>query len=211
MKRLTVIALVTACGGAAKKATDTPGNEAAAAPLAPCPDDAALLTLATEIWAPSTDPENVWCLPIRVQGEPRWWVAGYAKTDEPEAWGSSPHQALLAAPDGAVIWKEASPWDEMYPDAQEPEAIDLDGDGSDEILYQSTYGEGGGSSTEVVVIGVAGARPVSGRVAIGWSNMDEGCDASWGIVDGRIDITGDGECASFTGRYRWNGTELVSE
>lgn len=201
MRSVIVIGLLAACGGA-KPSADGPSHEAAAGPT-PCPADAELTALAAEMWAPATDARDVWCVPVRVQAGRLWWIAGYAN--------DAPHAALVEPP-GNVIWKAAEPVDEMYPDAELQHAEDIDGDGTDEILYVSTYGEGGGSSTELVVIGVGGARPVTAKAALGWSSIDdEGCLSDWSITDGVVVVTGAGECATFSGRFRWNGTELVTE
>jgi hypothetical protein len=196
---------LAACGGAGRG-----GGAAHRCPPPPCPADDALLALAATAWAPSRDPENPWCHPLHVRGAWQWWIAGYAIPETSEAPGSQPHAALVT-PEGAVAWREVSPYDEYYPDAREATAADLDGDGSDEPVYESTWGEGGGSITELIVVGVAGEAPVRDGKSIGSSGPDDGCTASWRIRNRRLVITGDGDCADHTTTLRWTGAALVAQ
>ncbi len=199
---------VAACGGSSKSPV-APGDEAEAVVATPCPDDAAVLELGAQAWPASTDVENVWCVAVRVDGEPRWYLSGYAREGE-DAEGASPHRALVA-PDGNVVWTEADAYDSYYPEGRDAEARDLDGDGTDEVVYHQSQGEGGAASYGVVVVGVAGGGAKLGVAELGYTALDEGCEADWTIEDGWIVIAGDGECASYSGRFRWDGTTLVTE
>ncbi len=208
MRSLLLVPILAACGGPSKPA-DAPGNHADAVAVTPCPDDAALLEVGAQAWPASTEIADVWCVAVRVDGEPRWYLSGYARDGE-DAEGASPHRALVA-PDGALVWAEADAYDAYYPSGRDAEARDLDGDGTDEVVYHQTQGEGGAGSYGVVVVGVAGGGAKLGVAELGYTAMDEGCEADWTIEDGWIVITGDGECATYSGRYRWDGTTLVTE
>jgi len=206
MRSLLLVPFLAACGGSAK-ATEVPGNEAAAAP-APCPSRAELDAIAAKAWAPASDVEDLWCQALRVDGEPHWWLAGYARVgpDEP----GLPYYGLVAT-DGNAVWTLAEPFDEFYPEGTDAEAHDLDGDGTDEVIYRETAGEGGGSSFAVVVVGVGGGQPRFGRAELGWQNEDEGCAGEWEVTDGVVVITTEPACASYAGRFRWDGSTLVTE
>ena len=53
--RCAWLIVLAACGGGAKKPAGGPGNETRDVEIAPCPDEAAVVAMAAEIWTPSTN------------------------------------------------------------------------------------------------------------------------------------------------------------
>jgi hypothetical protein len=206
---LVIVSFLAACGGASKPG-EVGGKDPKRTAAVPCPADESLALVAAPAWAPAEDVRDLWCAALRAGDDTMWWIGGYAS--DPNADGASPHQ-LLAMPDGNVLWRNADPYDDYQPQVSDAVAIDLDVDGTDELLYVETAGEGGYSSSALVVVGIAGGAPKSGRADLGFSSIDaEGCLAEWKVDDGGvIAITGDGECATFSGRFRWDGATLLTE
>ncbi len=197
--------LVTACGGGEPKPIEAPENQLA--PSTACPVDEALMQQAAAVFAPSTEIEEPWCAEVRVRGEPRWWLWARAMV-EPDTGGSS-HEALVA-PDGRVLWKEASEYDGQGEGAFGPVVADLDGDGTDEVLYEYVMAHGGYSMADVVVVGLAGTTPVFGSAGLQSGGVDDEdyCAATWAVEDGVVVVSG---CPDFAGRFHWNGSTLVEE
>lgn len=203
---LGIVMFVGGCGSAATPASAV--DHARGAPAAaPCPDDARLLELATAAWAPHTEPDGLWCQALRVGDDTQWWIAGFANV--PEAYGASPHQALVL-PSGFVLWTHADEYSDYHPTGTDSVAGDLDHDGVDELLYVEQAGEGGGVMYTLVVVGVAGGAPHTGVVSLGSYYQDEGCQAEWAVDGETIVVSGEGECADLSGRFRWDGSTLVT-
>ncbi len=200
MRRALLFLAIAACSAPSKAPEAPPGNatEDDTIPVTACPGDVALVALAPRVWTRSTSFEHLWCVALRVGGEPRWYLAGYASAEDFDA---SPHAALVA-PDGRVVWTEVDEYDAVYVQPHgDAEAHDLDGDGSDEVVYAETIGEGADAWSALVVVGFDGGATEIDQVALG----DAGCEAAWMIEERTIVITGEGACASFDGRYRWDG------
>lgn len=204
--RSAVLALaLAACSGPAKSIDAPLDNETGddTIALAPCPDDAALLALAPRVWPQATEFTQLWCVALRVRGEPRWYLSGYGDVeipgDSPD--DDAPHQALVST-DGTAVWSRQYDNDERPLEiVGEPRARDLDGDGTDEILYAETVGEAAEAWTVLVVVQIDADENSQSSLQIG----KHGCVADWDTEGRWFVVSGEGACAKYSGRFEWDG------
>jgi hypothetical protein len=235
MHRLACLPLVVAaaCGGTASH--DTLGNtgtpRATAGQRVPCPEGPALEAAAGKAWSVDAAPVTATCVAVW-SGEPLWLLDGWVDRD-----ASVDLFTALVTPDGAV--KSVSSDLELPPGAimrsgTTYAAVDLDGDGRDELLLEHSYDHGGysQSSLSAAAIGPDGKLVVSTAPPIALSSDNTAadpdpadaysCDATHRLVDRPgggtlIEIeaapatgTANDSCPA-PGRhvYRWDGARLV--
>ncbi len=206
MRSALLILTVAACSGPAPKPPEAPldnatGDDTISVTRTRCPGDAALLELAPRVWTRSTSFEELWCVAARVEGEPRWYVSGYASEEDGEA---TQHIALVT-PDGRAVWSWVRDIDVYLRPHGDAMARDLDGDGTDEVLFGETIDEGTEAWSAVIVVPLDRGEMWTELAKLG----DAGCEADWTLDDRTIVITGEGACAKYSGRYRWDGMELL--
>lgn len=173
MKRMVMVAALAACGGGAMPRATT-GNTAAASATGervPCPDAAAVAQLAAKVWGSApTDFGPPACGTFVRQGDAFWLIAGYtqgaaASEDEP---AKVLLRLALVTPSGEVTWTDDEEWEAFEVERYQEGAfrgVDLDGDGTDELLHEGTSDHHGESETHLFVARLAGDSlvPVEGE------------------------------------------------
>lgn len=149
--------LVVACGGSHGAPLANRGGTAAA-PLAPCPGDAALQAELRRRWsvADAVGLSIDACAPGRF-GRPGWAIV--ARTEDEDGLTSERRQLVLGADGSVVVDGPAEPID-FRSDAA-PVALqvaDLDGDGHDELLEESSHHEAAVDERWLSAVRVAGGR-----------------------------------------------------
>lgn len=214
MRCLVLVAAVAGCGG--PSATPASRARPPAAALKPCPQGAELATLAATAWAVSGPAEDVWCVPLRIDRVPRWFIAGSAKHEGEEGPTEAHWRSLVSADDRRAIWKQREETGDYAHAFDHASAHDLDADGDDEVVFELQYGEGGASATMLVVIGFENDRPVTDSVPLGHQSGadEEGCTGAWKVVpSGRarhIEVTRSGACEAQTEVVRWTGRRFAA-
>ena len=226
------------CGGASGRGVEHRGGAAARGDTPPCPTADALTALARGAWELADGTVQVECAALWAEGQAWWYLDGAVEREDPdEGWSVDMGRALVAAASGATAWREV---DTGMPPATldrsisgDFTAVDLDGDGSDELLTVSGYSHGGHEETALHVYRVAGGAVVAaGRLPLSADNAaaveDEAdmilCRGEHRLVAGpggatRIEITAtwigavEPDACPPEGRrvYRWTGEALVAE
>jgi hypothetical protein len=211
MRAWLAIVPAAACGGSPAPAltnTASPGGVAA------CPADAELAALGRRTWGSAT--ENAWCVALRRGTASYWWIAAeVAAPAGDDAMDGKPRAWALVGTDGTVAWKHTDPASPFGFELSRQDAVDLDGDGIDEVVYHQRFGEGGVFATELVVVSVTG-EPRFATTHLGGGSIDGGdCDAGYQVVPAgrarRVEITRTGACDTLAARerLRWDGHALA--
>jgi hypothetical protein len=195
----------------------------------PCPAGADLNALALTAWGKTGGTATAECLALRVKGEILWLVDGWWEPPPETEDYSVGSWSALVTPAGEVRWADGDddmPAGVMLKDSPgRREAVDLDGDETDEVLQEVGYNTGGYYDSSLVV-----ARVIDGKLE--YAGGDEiklssdnsaadpedgetySCMAEWAVVEGapprQVAITYDGDCER-SGRfvYQWNGQALA--
>ena len=162
MRRMGMFAIMSttaACGGAAPAGpvvNQGGGGGVAKITATPCPETAALEKLARTSW--KKDGVNgrisVDCAALVVGGQTRWYLEGGFEPEPNDDWTVGLWSSLVT-PEGETRWVEGD--DEMPGHAMERggiatmQGVDLDGDGSDELLMESQYMHGGHDESWLLV------------------------------------------------------------
>lgn len=201
MRTALLVLALAACSGPASKPPEAPldndtGDDTISVTRTPCPGDAALLELAQRVWPGWTRFEHLWCVAVGIDGQPRWYLSGDAIDQDDHG---SPHTALVT-PAGRTVWSELHAYEagDLPPD--DVVARDVDGNGSDEVIYTETVDEGADAWTVLIVVSVEYAD-LREDLQIG----KHGCVADWDTEGRWFVITGEGACAKYSGRYEWDG------
>lgn len=233
---LSSLSLAAACGPAATSSSgagpvsNQPAGPVAAAVAAPCPSGPELLAAAARAWSkPSTAGLSAECVALRVDGETLWYLDGWWEGGEAAGWNVGMWSALVT-PSGETRWVDGA--DDLPPAAIDRggttnhQAIDLDGDGTDELVFEANWAHHGYEDGSLVVMrvradGVASAVPADGLVLITDNSaaVDDPADAvtcqgSYRFVDDgpgkRLEITYSGQCERVgTRAWRLAGDKLV--
>ena len=219
MKAITTMCIAigaaAACGPAAPDQGTTVGNSGNAAPAkaaaTPCPEGDALAETARAAWGKGAGTATAQCVAVSVGGETLWYVDGYFEPEPNDDMMMGMWTALVT-PAGEVRWSSGDdelPYGVMMRDASGGhQAIDLDGDGSDEIVFVAGYSHGGYDQYSLGVLrltansleGVETEVPLSSDNSAADPDPSElaTCDASHEIVDAggkkHIVITYSGQC-----------------
>jgi hypothetical protein len=219
--------LLAACGapGAPPAA---PSAAAPAAAATPCPDGDALAETARAAWGQGAGTASASCLAVRHAGGTLWILDGLFEPDPDE--GMVGMWTAVVRPGGEVVHltgDDELPWGAaMRSSTTEWTAVDLDGDGDDEVLYVATYEHGGHMESSLQVAAIRGGELAGGEsVPLGRDNSaalmddDDGldvCDARWELVDAgagrrQVAVTYEGDDCESPGRhlFAWNGRDLV--
>jgi hypothetical protein len=229
------LALAVALAGAACAArgrTPAPvGNDRSAAterhptPTA-CPPDGTLKDIARRAWEVRDDVITAECLPLWAAGSSLWYLVGWFESPSDPGWVE--HATAVVTPEGDVRWSDSDLG--VRAGAIEPvrggtlKAVDLDGDGSDEIVHEvvQRYPRSRSTTRTLLIDGVDDHGELIGGASILLSGESieapgedsDACAGSYEIVDGPsrsklllIDRDGPG-CDSLHARFRWNGEEL---
>ncbi len=206
------VVVAAACGPAAP--TTAPGGSAtlpranaspAAADAGACPGGEALATLVRAEYAVPTAPlARVTCTAVR-QGGPRWFVDGWHALPpgdpDGEAWAVV--AILVDAVTRRVVWRDPYGGVGLVAPSPRRAAVDLDGDGRDELVVLRGY-PAGTKSLAVERWDVDEGWIQAGRV-------DGACGRAW--PDWRLVADPGGPvlevtCSSGSSRHRWTGEEL---
>lgn len=234
MKTLFPICIVTAvaaCGTAPSRPTTVDNqrepDDTTRAAATPCPADAALTEAARAAWGKGAGTVNAICVAASVGGETLWMLDGYFEPEPNDDYMVGIWTALVT-PTGEVRWVDGSddnPYGVVMKDASGGyQAIDLDGDGNDEIVSVGGYSHGGYDSYTLIVQKVtpAGLESVEGEVPLSHDNSAADpdpselatCDAQHELVDAgaakHIRITYAGDCErTGTVTYALEGKALI--
>lgn len=229
---LPALLLLAACPKKDRDTTPVDNAAAVARPaLVPCPAD--LEAIARTAWEVEAGTVTAQCTALVAGGQARWYLEGYVEVEGDDGFAVQAHQALLLAGGREVTWKQAQtdlPPSVMERDASgRPEPVDLDGDGSDELVQQVGWSHGGHEERSVVVISIVDSQvrigPAMPLTTDNSAAVDDGdaaitCTGEFGVIPGpegtrRIVLTGpeegDGETCARPGRhvYSWDGRSLV--
>jgi hypothetical protein len=217
-----------ACGPKAASTSSTPSNTPPGQPpfmvAGPCPAGEDLARLALQAWGKTGGTATAECVELRVKGEILWLVDGWHEPPESEDSMTVGSWSALVTPAGEVRWAEGDdelPFGALMKDMPGAwRAVDLDGDGTDEVLHELGYSHGGYTDTSLVVARIADGKLLYGNTDIPLSSdnsaavEDEAemvmCTGTWEVTPPDVSITYEGDCER-PGRkvYRWNGTSLV--
>jgi hypothetical protein len=220
----TTVIAAAACGP--KPAATSIDNTSTADDRTPCPADAT--EAARAAWNVGEGSITVDCVAVRSRGETLWLLDG--SFEEPDAMMAWLYSAVVT-PAGAVRW--ASEGDEvplgalMRVASTSWTAVDLDGDGDDEVLWAITYSHGGYDEEHLQAgkLGPSGFEVAGDGILVSHDNSaadpDDGdvrtCDGSYQVIDGpggtrQVVVERTGEDCDPPGRavYAWDGTALVA-
>lgn len=235
MKAITTMCIAigaaAACGPAAPGQATTVGNSGTAAPAkaaaTPCPEGEALAETARAAWKKGAGSIYATCVAVSSGGETLWYLDGYFEPEPNDDYMVGMWTALVT-PAGEVRWADGAddfPYGVVMKDASGGhQAVDLDGDGNDEIVFVGGYSHGGYDSymLGVLKVGASGVQAAEGEVALSHDNSAAEpdpselatCDATHELVDAggkkHIRITYAGDCER-TGpvTYAYDGKALV--
>lgn len=206
--------VAAACGPAAPRATrpDAPAPPSPASASPPpaidaiaCPTDEALAALVrAESGVPAARLAGVTCVAVRLGG-PRWFVEGWHALPpgdpDGDAWA---RVALLVEPDTRrSVWRDPYGGVGLVAPSPRRAAVDLDGDGHDELVVRRGYPEGS-KSLAVERWDVDEGWIEAGRV-------DAACGVEWPewrLVAAAAGPTLEVTCRAGASRYRWTGEAL---
>jgi hypothetical protein len=183
MSRVIVVLLVSAagCRGARDPADVLACGRTESAALAPCPSERALVTHLRERWALlAAATVTTTCTPGRF-GSAGWLI------DATVEQGDDVRTATFVLQPSCGALTDAALRDEPPDDARH-EAIDLDGDGIDEILTRRSAVEDGGTSGNLEVARVGGGRLArAGKIRVAFDGTDPAHPEAGALVcDGTV-------------------------
>lgn len=202
-----MLAVVAACGSTTSPiAPPVPTPDAGAAVAAQpssteCPTGGALGIAATELQGSPV--EHPWCVALRARAGLRWFLAG-----GPTYW-----ELLVDVPARKLLWR--LPWKREAEISDigvtDPQVIDFDGDGTDELLY-IRHTPDGSTQRNLVVVGFADpAQPTHTEIPLRGPFGMGSCTASYKLVDDggkkMIEVVGNCTPPEKT-TYVWNGKSL---
>jgi hypothetical protein len=217
---------LAACGPAVDHGA-TIGNEPGGAPApahasaTPCPSEPTLTETARTAWNKGTGTITVSCVAVSVGGETLWYLDGSFEPEPNDDYMVGMWTSLVT-PGGEVRWIEGD--DDMPYSAimnsymGDLDAVDLDGDGNDEILYTAGYSHGGYEDASLTVMRVSadGVESLAGEnIPLSSDNSAADpdpadlstCDAQWALAEApgggkQIEIEYAGQCER-TGKVVW--------
>jgi hypothetical protein len=181
--------------------------------------------LARTAWRKGAGTVMADCVAAWVGGETIWMIDGMFEPEPNDEWEVGTWTALVT-PNGEVRWADgvddnpASILERMYDDGHQ--AVDLDDDGNDEIVYVTHYSHHS-DETYLNVLAIVGDRVENAAgegLALSHDNSawadDQNdirtCNAQHAIVDRRIVVTYEGQCdVTGTVTYRYDGARLIQE
>jgi len=201
---------------------------------AACPTGDALSQLAMKSWRHPTGTVEAKCTELYVDSRTVWLIDGWWMSGEEAGSATVGAWTSLVASDGTILWADGA--DDLPEGAMDRSstgpftAVDFDGDGSDEVIYESSYDHGGYSQSSLTAAAIRDDKLVAGD-SLPLSSDDSAaidptagekahtCDGKYEVIsspDGtkQVAITGSGDagddCAK-PGRhvYRWDGNSLV--
>lgn len=178
---LILAVLLPACPPSQRPGDVMQCGRAAAAELAPCPTERALATHLRDRWSlPGSAAITTTCTPGRFGGA-GWIIRATVERGERVSAATFVLQQSCGALTDATL-RDEPPGDDTH------EAIDLDGDGLDEVLLRRSAVEDGGASTSLEILRVGGGRLVrGGKVRIAYSGPDAALPAAGTVVcDGKV-------------------------
>lgn len=231
-----MLALVGACGPVARApnpSNQTRGHVAVVHPApTPCPSDAALAAAALHAWGKTSGQADAICAPLWVDARTVWLFDGWW-----EPGGDTPDDTIgawvgITTTDGTVLWADGQ--DDLPPGLMDRSgtgpyvAVDFDGDGNDEVIYENGDDHGGYAERSITAASIRDGKLVAGNTLPLESDNSAAdpdpadahtCDATYQVIDGpdgtkHLAITGTGDAGDDCpppGRhvYQWNGTTLV--
>jgi hypothetical protein len=224
--------LAGACGPSATGPTTVSGTAPPAAAAEPCPSGDALNDAARAGWGKGEGVVTASCLALRAAGETLWLIDGTFEPGTGEEMSLGMWTALIT-PGGEVRWAEGED-DLPYGAAMRSytdgwTAADLDGDGTDEVLYVAGYDHGGYMESQLVAASIAGGKLAVGEAislssdnsaAVDPADPETGelhvCDGAWELVPAgagrQVAVTYSGDQCEKPGRhvFSWNGAGLVA-
>lgn len=146
-------------------------GRATAEALAPCPTERALATHLRDRWSlPEAATLATRCTPGRFAGGAGWIIRAVVERDGRTSVATFVLQASCGALTEATL-RDEPPGDDTH------EAIDLDGDGHDEVVIRRSSVEDGGASTSLDVLRVGSGRLVrAGKIRLAFAGPDLTCD-----------------------------------
>jgi hypothetical protein len=154
---------LAACGPAADRGPtlgNQPDPSTDRAATTACPSGDALAEAARAAWGKGAGTVTADCVVMNLSGETFWLFDGFFEPEPNDDYSIGMWTALVT-PTGEVRWAEggddfpASTMDKSA--SSEHEAVDLDGDGNDELVYVEGYSWGGNDDRSVVVVRVTTA------------------------------------------------------
>ena len=231
------VAALAACGSPARTTTTTattgetsgeaappPADAAPPEPPAatPCPEGNALARAARKAWGKGKGTATADCVALRVDGGTLWLIDGTFEPDPIDDEGVGMWTALVT-PAGEVRHREGDDgfsWGMVERSSADGwRAVDLDGDGDDEVVWVTSY-DHGGHLQEVLSVArvdrgalalVGDPLPLSEDNSAAGYPEDETrvCDARWELAARRIAITyGRGCERTGTVVYAFDGEKL---
>ncbi len=230
---------LAACGPTVtrpKIGNDVPARGKSHAAATPCPSGDALTAAALAAWNKTAGTVEAQCAAMWVDGRSIWLVAGWWMPPE----GGDPEEGIgswtgLLTADGHALWSDGQ--DGLPSGAMDRggtdqyKAVDLDGDGNDEVIYEVAYDHGGYAQSSLVAAAIRDDKLLAGKeLPLSYDNSAADvdpqdavtCQATYEVIDGpngtrRVAITGEhqtgngGDSCAPTGRhvYQWNGEALV--
>lgn len=203
------LALSAACGAAAPApgaSTLASASPPAPGEAAPCPDQVELEALIrSEYAAPAAPLARVTCIAVR-QGGPHWFIDGWRELPpgDPDGGALSRVAVLVDAVTRRVVWRDPYGGVGFVGPSPKRTAVDLDGDGRDELVVRGGYPEG----TKALVV-------EQWDVDEGWVQAGRAAECGlewpeWRLVADpggpMLEVT----CKSGAYLYRWTGEELVA-
>lgn len=205
------LVLAAACGPAAPapgaSGTLSIANTSPSAPAGAvaCPSREELEELIrSEYSVPAAPLGRVRCIAVR-QGGPHWFIDGWRELPpgDPDAGASSRVAVLVDALTQRVVWRDPYGGVGLIAPPPRRTAVDLDGDGRDELVVRSGYPEG----TKTLVV-------EQWTVDDGWIHAGQVAECGLEWPDWRIVADPGGPilevtCKAGARHYRWSGEELI--
>jgi hypothetical protein len=178
---LVVVLLSAGCPGAKEPPDVLQCGLTPAASMMPCPSERALAIHLRDRWSlPAAATIATTCTPGRFGGA-GWVVRATVEREARISVATFVLQPSCGALTDATL-RDVPPGDDTH------EVVDLDGDGTDEIIVRRSAVEPGGTSTSIEVLRVGGGRLVPrGKVRITYSGTDAELPAAGAITcDGAV-------------------------
>ncbi len=168
---LLALILTAGCPGARDPNDVMQCGRAVNQALAPCPTERALATHLRDRWSlPGAATVATTCTPGRFAGGAGWIIRAVVERDGRTSVATFVLQASCGALTDASL-RDEPPGDDTH------EALDLDGDGQDEVLVRRSAVEDGGASTSLDVLRVGSGRLVrAGKIRLAFAGPDLTCD-----------------------------------
>jgi hypothetical protein len=196
----------------------------------PCPADIGAAALTS--WGKTAGTAEASCVALWSEGHTVWLFDGIWEPPESDDSYTVGMWTSVTTDAGQVLWSDGS--DDMPLGAAERsgttdyKAIDFDGDGNDELLFESDYDHGGYSESSLSAASVRDGKlqvgaslPLSSDNSAAEEDPEStySCAGEYAVIDGpdgtkQVAITGSGDASdgcALPGRhvYRWNGATLV--